>query len=167
VLLCPSLQAEERKKQAEEKRREKEIAKALAQQEKAVIRLRQRDANSGPPDDLDLEWEKLCEAHKAAGGHRAPLLGQLMHAAGVCRLLARASAASLLGVPLLLSRVPGCWRGAGGTLWCQALVLPVRLLTQRLPAALQAWMVWRARHHPSARSSPHLPCSCSLLLWTA
>lgn len=64
-----------------------------------MIRLRQRDANSGPPDDLDLEWEKLCEAHKAAGAHR-PLAHHccaIMHAASVCKLLAHVSTAPLLG----------------------------------------------------------------------
>ena len=31
------------------------------------MRLRQRDVNTGPKDDLDIEWEQLMEAHHQAG----------------------------------------------------------------------------------------------------
>lgn len=43
------------------------MQKALAQQEKAVIRLRQREALTGPPDDLDLEMDALLDAARSAG----------------------------------------------------------------------------------------------------
>ncbi len=41
------------------KRREKEMLKALAQQERQATRSRQRDAHAGPRDDLDIEMEAL------------------------------------------------------------------------------------------------------------
>ena len=47
--------------------REKEMQKALAQQEKAIIRLRQKEAMNAPPDDLDLEWDKLVEQARELG----------------------------------------------------------------------------------------------------
>ncbi len=42
-------------------RREREMAKAMAHQDKQLTRLRQWHG-SGPPDDLDLEWERLVAA---------------------------------------------------------------------------------------------------------
>lgn len=59
--------AEERKRLQDEKRREKELLRALAAQERQATRLRQRDVNTGPRDDLDIEWEQLMEAHHEAG----------------------------------------------------------------------------------------------------
>ncbi|KAL0041481.1 hypothetical protein WJX79_004991 [Trebouxia sp. C0005] len=59
--------AEERKRLQDEKRREKELLRALAAQERQATRLRQRDVNTGPKDDLDIEWEQLMEAHHQAG----------------------------------------------------------------------------------------------------
>ncbi|KAK9845568.1 hypothetical protein WJX84_003443 [Apatococcus fuscideae] len=59
--------AEERKKAADIRKQEKEMLRALAQQEKQATRLRQRDAQAGPPDDLDLELEALMEAKRAEG----------------------------------------------------------------------------------------------------
>ena len=47
--------------------REKELLRALAAQERQATRLRQRDVNTGPRDDLDIEWEQLMEAHHEAG----------------------------------------------------------------------------------------------------
>ena len=47
--------------------REKELLRALAAQERQATRLRQRDVNTGPKDDLDIEWEQLMEAHHQAG----------------------------------------------------------------------------------------------------
>ncbi len=47
--------------------REKELLRALAAQERQATRLRQRDVNTGPKDDLDIEWEQLMEAHHHAG----------------------------------------------------------------------------------------------------
>lgn len=41
--------------------------RALAAQERQATRLRQRDVNTGPKDDLDIEWEQLMEAHHQAG----------------------------------------------------------------------------------------------------
>ncbi|EIE24672.1 hypothetical protein COCSUDRAFT_46901 [Coccomyxa subellipsoidea C-169] len=43
---------------------EKEMLKALAQQEKQATRLRQREANAGPRDDLDIEWESLLASQR-------------------------------------------------------------------------------------------------------
>ncbi len=40
-------------------RREKEMLKVLAQQERQATRSRHRDAHAGPRDDLDLEMEAL------------------------------------------------------------------------------------------------------------
>ncbi|KAK2079154.1 hypothetical protein QBZ16_002845 [Prototheca wickerhamii] len=40
----------------------------LQAQEKAALRLRARDFGSGPPDDLDLEWEQLLSGYRAAHG---------------------------------------------------------------------------------------------------
>lgn len=42
--------------------------RALAAQERQATRTRQRgDVNTGPKDDLDIEWEQLMEAHHQAG----------------------------------------------------------------------------------------------------
>ena len=46
--------------------REKELLRALAAQERQATR-KQRDVTTGPRDDLDIEWEKLMEAHHEAG----------------------------------------------------------------------------------------------------
>lgn len=46
--------------------REKEMLKALAAQEKEVLRMRQREAQSGPRDDLDLEWQSLLDAQRSS-----------------------------------------------------------------------------------------------------
>ena len=46
--------------------REKELLRALAAQERQATR-RHRDVNTGPKDDLDIEWEQLMEAHHQAG----------------------------------------------------------------------------------------------------
>lgn len=40
------------------------MLKALAQQEKQATRLRQREANAGPRDDLDIEWESLLASQR-------------------------------------------------------------------------------------------------------
>ena len=40
------------------------MLKALAQQEKQATRLRQREANAGPRDDLDIEWDALLAAQQ-------------------------------------------------------------------------------------------------------
>jgi hypothetical protein len=40
------------------------MLKALAQQEKQATRLRQREANAGPRDDLDIEWDALLAAQR-------------------------------------------------------------------------------------------------------
>ena len=60
--------------------REKELLRALAAQERQATRLRQRDVNSGPKDDLDIEWEQLMEAHHQAGYSPAdtPLLSVVL-----------------------------------------------------------------------------------------
>ena len=43
--------------------REKDMAKAMAHQDKQLTRIRQwYGYGSGPPDDLDLEWERLTTA---------------------------------------------------------------------------------------------------------
>ncbi len=42
--------------------REKETARALAQQERAVLRMRHREGANGPPDDEELEYRKLLIA---------------------------------------------------------------------------------------------------------
>ena len=47
--------------------REKEVLKALQAQEKQATRLRQRNDNTGPKDDLDLEWETLVSQQQADG----------------------------------------------------------------------------------------------------
>lgn len=47
--------------------REKEVLKALQAQEKQATRLRQRNDNTGPKDDLDLEWEALVGQQQAEG----------------------------------------------------------------------------------------------------
>lgn len=44
------------------------MQRALQQAEKSTLRLRQRDAGTGPKDDLDLEWEALAAAYRAAHG---------------------------------------------------------------------------------------------------
>ena len=44
--------------------REKELAKALAAQEKEVLRMRQREAQTGPRDDLDPEWQALLDEQR-------------------------------------------------------------------------------------------------------
>ncbi len=36
-------------------------------QERTGLRIRHREGAGGPPDDLDLEWDKLTEAARAAG----------------------------------------------------------------------------------------------------
>ena len=43
------------------------MLRALAQQEKQATRLRQREAQTGPPDDLDLELQAVMEAKRAEG----------------------------------------------------------------------------------------------------
>ncbi|KAK9797439.1 hypothetical protein WJX73_004705 [Symbiochloris irregularis] len=58
--------AEERKRQAEDKKKEKEMLKALAAQEKEVLRMRQREAQSGPRDDLEIEWQALLDAQRTS-----------------------------------------------------------------------------------------------------
>ena len=47
------------------------MQKALAQQERATIRMRQRDTTSGPPDDLDLVQESRLEKARAAAAAAA------------------------------------------------------------------------------------------------
>ncbi|GLI69153.1 hypothetical protein VaNZ11_013710 [Volvox africanus] len=54
--------AEERRKALEERKKEKENARALAQQERAVLRMRHRESANGPPDDDELEYRKLLVA---------------------------------------------------------------------------------------------------------
>lgn len=49
-----------RRLQAEEKRKEKETLKALAQQERQTLRHRSRGDATQPKDDLDLELEGLA-----------------------------------------------------------------------------------------------------------
>ena len=44
--------------------REKEMLKALAQQEKQATRMRHREAAGGPRDDLDIEMEALVTAQQ-------------------------------------------------------------------------------------------------------
>ena len=44
------------------------MQKALAAQEKQALRLRAREANTGPPDDAELEWAGLLEAQRAQLG---------------------------------------------------------------------------------------------------
>jgi hypothetical protein len=62
-------------------RREKEMLKALAQQEKQATRLRHREATAGPRDDLDIEWEELLAAqqHAAEGCAWPPLCPAVQH----------------------------------------------------------------------------------------
>ena len=43
------------------------MLKALQAQEKQATRLRQRDAGTGPKDDLDIEWETMVAAQQEAG----------------------------------------------------------------------------------------------------
>ena len=52
--------------------REKELLKALAAQEKEVLRMRQREAQTGPKDDLDLEWQSLLDAQRCLPQYDAP-----------------------------------------------------------------------------------------------
>ncbi|EFJ39975.1 homeodomain protein [Volvox carteri f. nagariensis] len=54
--------AEERRRAVEERKKEKENARALAQQERAVLRMRHRESANGPPDDEELEYRKLLIA---------------------------------------------------------------------------------------------------------
>ena len=42
------------------------MQKALVQQERATIRMRQREVTTGPPDDLDLVQEGRLEKARAA-----------------------------------------------------------------------------------------------------
>ena len=42
------------------------MLKALAAQEKEVLRMRQREAQSGPRDDLDVEWQALLDAQRSS-----------------------------------------------------------------------------------------------------
>lgn len=55
--------AEEKRAAADAKKREKELARAQAAQEKNALRQRTREAppGSGPPDDLELEDATLLE----------------------------------------------------------------------------------------------------------
>ena len=50
------------------------MLKALAAQEKEVLRMRQREAQTGPRDDLDVEWQTLLDAQRSsteyAGHHQ-------------------------------------------------------------------------------------------------
>jgi hypothetical protein len=48
--------------------REKDIARAIAHSDKQMTRMRQWNSG-GPPDDLDLEWERLTGA---TGAPKAP-----------------------------------------------------------------------------------------------
>lgn len=47
--------------------REKDLQRALQQQEKQASRLRQRDGGFGPRDDLDIEMDALLEAAQSPG----------------------------------------------------------------------------------------------------
>jgi hypothetical protein len=50
-------------------RREKEMLKALQQQERNAMRLRARGAgDAGPKDDVDFEWEALIAEYRAQHG---------------------------------------------------------------------------------------------------
>ena len=53
--------------------REREMQKAVAAQEKQALRLRAREANTGPPDDADLEMAGLLDAQRAQLGCAALL----------------------------------------------------------------------------------------------
>ena len=54
--------------QLEDKKHEREVARALAAQEKVMTRQRNREAGGGgPPDDLEVEMDQLVAAAKAAG----------------------------------------------------------------------------------------------------
>ena len=48
--------------------REREMQRAVAAQEKQALRLRAREANTGPPDDADLEWAGLLDAQRSELG---------------------------------------------------------------------------------------------------
>ena len=52
--------------------REKDMLKALAQQERQSTRSRHRDAHAGPRDDLDLEMEALVMKQQQSGPGYAP-----------------------------------------------------------------------------------------------
>lgn len=55
--------------------REKELAKAAALQEKNLTRVRQHYPSAGPPDDEDIEMEKLVEVGLCALRRWGKLLG--------------------------------------------------------------------------------------------
>ena len=50
------------------------MQKAVAAQEKQALRLRAREANTGPPDDADLEMAGLLDAQRAHLGCAALLM---------------------------------------------------------------------------------------------
>ena len=79
------------------------MQKALAAQEKQALRLRAREANTGPPDDADLEMAGLVDAQRAQLGYAALRhTDGWEHQGGVCRLHEERLG---LTCPLL---VPGC-----------------------------------------------------------
>ncbi|KAG2500076.1 hypothetical protein HYH03_002353 [Edaphochlamys debaryana] len=51
--------AEERRRAVEERKREKDAMRALKQQENAVLRQRNREGAAQPPDDEELEYQRL------------------------------------------------------------------------------------------------------------
>lgn len=79
--------AEEKKKEKERQKREKELAKAQAQQEKALTRVRQHNPASGPPDDEELEMEKLVEVSLRGGMASVTSLGNIVQGQGCCCIL--------------------------------------------------------------------------------
>lgn len=59
----------ERLRAKEERKKEKEMQRALQAQEKASLRLRTREAVvTGPRDDADIEWDALVATYRAHNG---------------------------------------------------------------------------------------------------
>ena len=65
------------------------MLKALAAQEKEVLRMRQREAQTGPRDDLDIEWQALLDAQRSSAewaAHTSRLiLSQMICTRASCR----------------------------------------------------------------------------------
>lgn len=57
----------EKERRAEERRRDREMQKALNAQEKAALKAKQREGGIGAMDDEELEWELLAEVCACQG----------------------------------------------------------------------------------------------------
>lgn len=144
--------------------REKDLAKALAAQEKEVLRMRQREAQSGPRDDEDIEWQNLLDAQRssdecAAASHLSMSDWDLLYRRGSDSTLLTICHAMLHQRPSLVSMLCAC--NGRYSCWFRYLDVPEENIPppQRPafpPATLRLQPAFPAQLHPHSEQLLHL-----------